>query len=153
MAFTLRSSAFRDGDVVPRRHTCDGEDSAPPLAWEGPPAGTHAFALVLDDPDAPSGTFTHWLVCDLPGNLAELDGAGALAGGATEGTNDFGRIGYGGPCPPRGHGPHRYRFHLHALQQPLRLPRGFSRREFDTALEGHVLGTAMLQGVYARGRR
>jgi Raf kinase inhibitor-like YbhB/YbcL family protein len=152
MAFTLRTAAFPNGHAVPRRFTCDGEDVSPALEWSGAPAGTRAFALVMDDPDAPSGTFTHWLVTDIPKERTRLDEGAPLQDVATEGTNDFGRAGYGGPCPPRGHGPHRYRFQLHALGLPLGLGRGFPRHDFDRALRTHVLGTAMLMGTYERRR-
>lgn len=152
MMFTLRSPAFEHGRAVPRRFTCDGDNVSPPLEWTGAPAGTVRFALVLDDPDAPSGTFTHWLVCDLPAEQTRIDEGIPLDGIAMEGVNDFGREGYGGPCPPRGHGPHHYRFHLYAVGQAMKLPNGFSRRDLDRALRGHVLGTALLEGTYGRSR-
>ena len=151
MAFTLRSSAFDQGHAVPRRLTCDGDDLSPPLEWSGVPEGAKAFALVVDDPDAPSGLFTHWLVSGIAASRTALAEA-ELPAEATEGRNDFGRVGWGGPCPPRGHGAHRYQFQLYALAQPLTLARGFSRREFDTALQGNVLGTAALLGTYERSR-
>lgn len=153
MAFTLRSPAFEQGHAVPRRFTCDGDDVSPALEWSESPDGTHAYALLVDDPDAPSGTFTHWLVCDVPPGRTGLDEDEVPNGTATEGINDFGHVGYGGPCPPRGHGAHRYQFHLYALAQPLKLERGFSRRDFDKALRGHVRGTAVLQGTYERGSK
>lgn len=152
MAFTLGSPAFEHGHAVPRRFTCDGQDVSPPLEWAGGPAGAQAFALLVDDPDAPSGHFTHWLVSDIDASRTGLDEDEVPNGSASEGTNDFGRVGYGGPCPPRGHGAHRYQFHLYALAQPLKLARGFSRRDFDKALHGQVLGTATLQGMYERSR-
>ena len=153
MAFTLRSPAFPDAGVIPVRFTCDGDDVSPPLTWSGAPEGTVALALVVDDPDAPAGTFTHWLLADLPGDTDRL-AEGATAGTAgTSGTNDFSRIGYGGPCPPRGHGPHRYRFRLYALAGALALEEGFSRRDFEEALDDHVLGVATLAGTCARERR
>jgi Raf kinase inhibitor-like YbhB/YbcL family protein len=150
MAFTLRSPAFEHGHAVPRRFTCDGDDLSPALEWSGTPAGTEALALMLDDPDAPSGRFTHWLVADLPAGQTGLDEDEVPNGTAVEGTNDFGRVGYGGPCPPRGRGAHRYEFHLYALAQPLKLERGFTRRDFEKALRGHVLATAVLQGTCER---
>lgn len=153
MGFTLSSPAFTSGAAVPVRFTCDGDDVSPALQWADAPAGVAAFALVMDDPDAPSGTFTHWLLCDIPATAAGL-GAG-FAPGATgiSGTNDFGRVGYGGPCPPKGHGVHHYRFHLHALDQALGLQEAFSRHDIDGALKTHVLGTATLIGTYERRRR
>ena len=150
MAFTLRSPAFEHGHAVPRRFTCDGDDLSPALEWSGTPAGTEALALMLDDPDAPSGRFTHWLVADLPAARTGLDEDEVPNGTAVEGTNDFGRVGYGGPCPPRDRGAHHYQFHLYALAQPLKLERGFTRRDFEKALRGHVLATAVLQGTCER---
>jgi len=152
MAFTLTSPAFSADEALPPRFTCDGRNVSPPLAWTGTPAGTAAFALVLDDPDAPSGTFTHWLLADLPAGLTTLDEGARLPGVVVAGTNDFSRVGYGGPCPPRGHGPHRYRFHLHALDAPLGLPDGFTRKAIDRALGGHVLATAALRPSSPRPR-
>jgi Raf kinase inhibitor-like YbhB/YbcL family protein len=149
MAFALGSSAFRQDEQIPSRHTCDGADVSPPLTWTDPPDGTGAFALVVDDPDAPSGTFTHWLLADIAAtdrSCAEGHSVGV------QGTNDFGRRGYGGPCPPKGHGRHRYRFHLHALSRPVGLPAGISRSQVDAALQGLVLDTAVLTGWYERGR-
>jgi Raf kinase inhibitor-like YbhB/YbcL family protein len=147
MAFTLTSSAFTEGQDIPVRHTCDGANISPSLAWTDPPDGTVGFALVLDDPDAPSGTFTHWLLADIPGGARSL-GEGHAAGVA--GTNDFGKHGYGGPCPPKGHGPHRYRFHVHALSRALALKPGFNRHACDAALKGRILATAVLTGRYER---
>jgi Raf kinase inhibitor-like YbhB/YbcL family protein len=153
MAFTLSSPDLTNGARIAPRFTCDGDDISPALQWAHPPNGTVAFALVLDDPDAPSGTFTHWLVCDIPAMATGLPEGIHPGSTGISGTNDFGRIGYGGPCPPRGHGPHHYRFHLHALDQTLNLRRGFSRDEIDAALKGHALGTAMLTGTYERRKR
>lgn len=153
MAFSLVSPAFANGAHVPTRITCDGDDISPALQWAHPPTGTAAFALVLDDPDAPSGTFTHWLLCDIPPTATGLAEGFAPRAMGVSGTNDFGRIGYGGPCPPKGHGPHHYRFHLHALDRTLNVDEGFSRDDIDAALTGHVIGTATLMGTYERRRR
>lgn len=153
MAFTLNSPAITNGASVPARFTCDGDDVSPALHWAHAPAGTVAFALVMDDRDAPSGTFTHWLLCDIPATAKGLDEAFAAGAMGVSGTNDFGRLGYGGPCPPKGHGVHHYRFHLHALDKSLALAEGFSRHDVDAALEKHVLGTATLMGTYERRRR
>ena len=150
MAFTLTSPAFAPGAAIPVRHTCDGEDLSPPLVWHGAPPGTKAFALVVDDPDAPSGTFTHWLLCDVPASRAGLPEGVATGQIGVAGTNGFSRLGYGGPCPPRGHGPHRYRFRLHALSAPLGLTAGCSRAEVDAALDGATLASAELVGRYER---
>jgi len=147
MGFALSSPAFDDSALVPVRHTCDGDDVSPPLVWVDPPEGTRAFALIVDDPDAPSGTFTHWLLTDIPAAERSI-GEGRSSGVA--GKNDFGRRGYGGPCPPRGHGRHRYRFHLHALSEPLGLGAGVDRRGIDGALGNRIIATAVLSGWYER---
>ena len=142
----ISSDAFSDGGPIPQRHTCEGENISPPLAWSAPPEA-RSMALILDDPDAPSGTFVHWLAWGID------PGAGGLAEGQAapvEGTNGFGDTGYGGPCPPPGHGPHRYFFRLHALDSELDLPPAASREELEAALEGKVLGTAELVGTYER---
>jgi hypothetical protein len=148
MAFTLTSSAFQDGQTIPRLFTCDGNDVPPPLAWSDAPEGTRSFALVMDDPDAPGGTFTHWLLYDIPGTTNELRGQ-------EEGTalrNSFGRAAYGGPCPPPGHGPHRYVFTLHAVDMAALDVRGRSRAALDRALRAHTLARARLTGRYERKR-
>lgn len=147
MDFTLSSPAFADGAAIPARHTCDGDDVSPRLIWSGAPDGTRSLALVMDDPDAPRSTFTHWVVYDLPSDLAEL-AEGSTQG--TQGRNSFGRTGYGGPCPPPGDDPHRYRFSLYALDVPtLGLANG-TREELERKIETHVLGTAPLMGRYQR---
>lgn len=149
MSLTISSEAFAGGGEVPVRYTCDGEDVSPPLAWSGAPAGTAAFAIVVDDPDAPGGVFTHWMLADLPPRTTHL----ALGGTAgLVGRNDFGRVDYGGPCPPGRHGPHRYRFTVHALERRLGLASGYSREAFDRAVSGHVLATATLTATYRRAR-
>jgi Raf kinase inhibitor-like YbhB/YbcL family protein len=148
--FSLKSTAFGHGATVPIRHTCDGDDSAPPLAWSDPPVGTKAFAIIVDDPDAPGETFTHWLLCDIAADRDGLPEGAARSGGGIAGQNDFGRTGYGGPCPPKGHGLHRYRFQLHAVDRRLGLKPGYSRADFEAAVRGHVLGTASLEGTYER---
>jgi Raf kinase inhibitor-like YbhB/YbcL family protein len=144
--FALRSEAFAHGDEIPSRHTCDGDDLSPPLSWSDPPFGTRSLTLIVDDPDAPVGTFTHWLAWN-------LDPAGGLTEGESapvEGRNDFGRDGWGGPCPPPRHGPHRYFFRLHALDAELDVGARAGRRELESALSGHVLTTAELMGTYER---
>lgn len=148
MTFKLTVEGFREGGVIPRRHTCEGEDVSPALAWENPPAKTRSFALIVDDPDAPVGTWNHWLVWDLP---AALTGLPEGAAGGVSGANDFGRPGYGGPCPPRGHGAHRYYFKLYALDvDTLGVPPNAARRDLDAALAGHVLAEARYMGRYER---
>ena len=148
MDFKLSSPAFTDGADIPVRHTCDGEDISPRLTWIGTPKGTRSLALVVDDPDAPRGTFTHWVVYNLPPDLTEL-GEGTTP--AAQGRNSFGRTGYGGPCPPPG-GPHRYRFTLYALDVPaINLKEG-TREQLEQKTETHVLGKAQLVGRYQRQR-
>ena len=149
MAFRIASPAFADGADIPLRHTCDGDNLSPRLTWTDVPEGTRSFALVVDDPDAPGGTFTHWLLYDMPADGRELGQGGAVG---TSGRNSFGRNGYGGPCPPHGDPPHRYRFTLHALDASLGVRNG-TREEVNAKLQGHVIGTAQLVGRYQRQRR
>jgi Raf kinase inhibitor-like YbhB/YbcL family protein len=146
MAFTLTSSAFQDGETIPRQFTCDGNDHPPPLAWSGAPEGTLSFALVMEDPDAPRGTFTHWLLYDIPSTTTQLRGQGA----GTAMRNSFGRTAYGGPCPPPGHGAHRYVFTLYAIDVAALDIHGRTRGALDRALGGHTLATARLMGRYER---
>jgi Raf kinase inhibitor-like YbhB/YbcL family protein len=144
---TLTSTAFEHGGQIPQRHTCEGEDVSPPLTWSELPDGTRSVALICDDPDAPSGTFTHWVAWALDpdaGGLAEGEAAPA------EGRSGFGTPGYSGPCPPPGHGRHRYFFRLFALDAVPEVASGAGREELERALEGHVLGTAELVGTYER---
>jgi hypothetical protein len=148
MTFTLSSSAFENDETIPRQFTCDGGNVAPPLAWSGAPEGTGSFALVMDDPDAPHGTFTHWLLYDVPATTTELHGH-ALG---TALRNSFGRAEYGGPCPPPGDRPHRYVFTLYALDVPTLDVHGKTREALERALHGHTLATARLTGRYARHR-
>jgi len=149
MAFAITSPAFADGAEIPRLHTCDGENQSPRLTWRDPPTGTRSFVLIVDDPDAPSGTFTHWLLFDIPAGLTELSEGASGVGRA--GRNDFGKNGYGGPCPPKGHGPHRYFLKLSALDlEALGLPEGAARSRLEAAMKGHVLATTQLAGRYER---
>ncbi|HZA80616.1 MAG TPA: YbhB/YbcL family Raf kinase inhibitor-like protein [Actinomycetes bacterium] len=145
--FLLTSSAFAEGGTIPRRYTCDGQDRSPSLSWTAPPTGSRSLALILDDPDAPGGRFIHWLAWGIPPD------AGGLAEGKAaplEGRNDFGTVGYRGPCPPRGRGPHRYRFRLHALGEELRLAPGTGMADLERALTGNLLAVAELVGTYER---
>jgi Raf kinase inhibitor-like YbhB/YbcL family protein len=145
--FALTSEAFTHGGEIPRRHTCEGEDVSPALSWSDPPAATRALALIVDDPDAPVGTFTHWLAWNIEPTAGGLEeGRSAPA----EGRNDFGTGGWSGPCPPPGHGAHRYFFRLHALDAELEVGFRAERRELERALAGHVLATAELMGTYER---
>ena len=143
----LTSSAFADGATIPKRYTADGDDVSPPLTWTEPPAGTSSFALLCEDPDAPNGTFVHWVVWDIPADRREL--REAANGSLREGENSFGGKGYGGPSPPRGK-PHRYVFRLLALDNRPALGEGASALELARALEGHILGDAALIGMYGR---
>ncbi len=149
MTLTLTSPAFANGATIPKKFTCEGLNISPELRWSDTPINTQSYALIVDDPDAPVGTFTHWVLFDIPGDrssLAEGESTSGLAG-----RNDFGRSGYGGPCPPRGHGPHRYFFTLYALDvASLKLKAGATRREVETALRGHSLAQAQYLGRYER---
>jgi Raf kinase inhibitor-like YbhB/YbcL family protein len=153
MTFTLQSSAFASGAPIPRAHTCDAADRSPPLAWSPPPAGTQSLALIVEDPDAPGGTFVHWVLFNLPPEPAELAAGvpkeAALSNGARQGRNGFRRVGYGGPCPPPGP-PHHYRFQLHALDALLDVTPGAASSELRRAMDGHVLGRSELVGTYGR---
>jgi Raf kinase inhibitor-like YbhB/YbcL family protein len=147
----LESPAFADGGPIPQRFTCDGEDLPPPLAWRDVPAGTETFALVVDDPDAPAGTWAHWVLFDLPGTetgLAEGMTARTLPPGTLEGTNSWGRRGYGGPCPPSG--THRYVFALYALDGPLGLDSGATAAQVLDAVRSRSLAESRLVGRYGR---
>ena len=150
----LQSPAFQDGALIPAPHSREGGDVSPPLEWSDPPAGTRSFALVCDDPDAPRGTWVHWVVWGIPAAARSLEeGAGSVeapAGGGVHGTNDFRERRWGGPAPPKGHGVHRYRFHLYALDAEPKLKAGASRAELDDAMHGHVLAEATLTGTYRR---
>jgi Raf kinase inhibitor-like YbhB/YbcL family protein len=157
MAFSLTSPAFADGAAIPVEHTCDGADVSPPLAWSDSPAGSRAFALIVDDPDAPAGTWVHWVVYNLPAATSQLPDTIAKVetldlGGARQGRNDFRRPGWGGPCPPPGPA-HRYFFRLYALDAPLELRPGALKQAVEAAMQGHTLGVAQLMGTYARRKR
>jgi len=145
----LTSRAFSEGATIPVPYTCDGTDSSPPLAWTNVPAGTKAFALICDDPDAPGKTFVHWVLYNLPGTAREV--AENHSGGALEGMTDFRRTGWGGPCPPPGT-PHRYFFRLYALDATLSLAAGATKSDVERAIQGHVVGEAQLMGRYGRTR-
>jgi Raf kinase inhibitor-like YbhB/YbcL family protein len=147
------SSDFAHGERIPRRHTCDGEDASPRLEWSGVPVETRSFALICDDPDAPRGTWLHWTLYNLPAEAVELE-VGVpplpeLPSGARQGMTDFGKVGYGGPCPPPGK-PHRYFFRLYALGAVLNLAPGVKRAELEAVMKDHVLATGTLMGTYER---
>lgn len=149
MNIQVSSHAFELGGTIPREYTGEGRDVSPPLAWSGLPEGTRELALVCDDPDAPtSRPFVHWVLYKIPADRSGLPEGSA--GGALEGKNDFGGSGYGGPMPPRGHGTHRYRFRLYALDAELEVVAGLTRDELHGAIEGHVLAEGELVGTYER---
>ena len=142
-------SPQQNGKSIPRRFTCDGEDVSPGLRWSGVPAGTAGFALIMDDPDAPAGTWDHWIVFDLAAELDALpEAVSSLPGSATHGRNSWGRSDYGGPCPPSG--VHRYFFRLYALDCHLHLSSGADKKELLRTMEGHILAQAELSGTYSR---
>ncbi|MGD0361157.1 MAG: YbhB/YbcL family Raf kinase inhibitor-like protein [Bryobacteraceae bacterium] len=151
MPFKLIVPAFAAGGIIPKLHTCEGADISPSLEWTGEPAATRSLALILDDPDAPGGTWNHWLLYDLSPSLRSLPQGYKPGKPALSGTNDFDRPGYGGPCPPKGRGPHRYFFKLCALDvASLGLRAGARRNQIDKALRGHVLAEADYMGRYER---
>ena len=149
----LTSTAFTEGAAIPANYTCDATNVSPPLKWSGVPAGAKSLALVVDDPDAPSGTWVHWVLCDLPPAVTELPEdlpkSQYVAGGAKQGLNDFRHLGYGGPCPPSGK-PHRYFFKLYALDALLDLKPGATKKDLERAMEKHILAQAQLMGTYQR---
>jgi Raf kinase inhibitor-like YbhB/YbcL family protein len=145
----VRSPAFSDGAPIPPRHTCDGEDVSPELHWSDAPHDTVSLALTCADPDAPGGTFTHWLIWNLD-PAREAIGAGEIPIGARQGRNDFGTVGYRGPCPPSGHGIHHYHFTLHALAGQIALPEGAIISAFREAAAGVTIARAELVGTYQR---
>lgn len=149
MALQITSTAFAEGDPIPAKHTCDGADVSPPLSWEDVPDATVSFALICDDPDAPVGTWVHWVIYGIPAGSREIPSSALTPGGAKQGINDFKRIGYGGPCPPPGPA-HRYFFKLYALDRGLELDEGATKGDLLAAMEGHILAEAQLMGTYQR---
>lgn len=147
MTFRLKSPSFASGGTIPSRHTCDGKNTSPALSWEGSPSNTKSFVLLVDDPDAPSKTWTHWVVYNIPEDATGCpENSPPVA--AAEGLNDFGNYNYGGPCPPSG--THRYFFKLYALGHPLNLPNKSTREEVEEAMKPHILATTELMGTYKR---
>jgi len=148
----LVSSAFDEGEMIPKKYTCDDMDISPPLNWTSVPEGTNSFAIICDDPDAPMGTWVHWVIYNLPANINELSenvpALESLPNGAKQGRNDFGKIGYGGPCPPGG--THRYYFKIYALKKELDIEVGITKSGLLKAIEGHILSEAQLMGRYRR---
>lgn len=149
----LATNAFKVGGEIPKKFTCEGEDVSPALTWNEPPQGAQSFALIADDPDAPGGTFTHWLVYDLPAGLRRLpegvQKGGEIQGGGRQGMNDFPKTGYAGPCPPPGK-PHRYFFRLYALDEKMNLRPEAVRQELEQAMRGHILAQSEIMGKYRR---
>jgi Raf kinase inhibitor-like YbhB/YbcL family protein len=156
----LRSSAFSDGGAIPKNYTCDGKNLSPPLSWSGVPESTRSLALVCEDPDAPGGMFTHWVIINIPADIRKLDegvppegrielsSAGDKSLPAVQGKNNFGKLGFGGPCPPSG--THRYFFRLHAIDTVLDPSAGADRNSLVRAIKGHILAEGRLMGKYAR---
>lgn len=152
MEIKLTSPAFEEGGMIPEKHTCDGMDISPALAWTSGPEGTKTFALICDDPDAPMGTWVHWVLFNLPASVNELAEAippeRELESGAKQGMSDFHKIGYGGPCPPGG--THRYFFKIYALDAEVDLETGATKSDLLEAMEGHILAEGQLMGKYSR---
>ena len=153
MPFALKTAAFSNGGEIPRKYTCSGANVSPPLDWTGAPPQTHSLALIADDPDAPAGTWTHWIIWNIPAPAASLPeslpASESLENGARQGRNDFNRIGYGGPCPPPGK-PHRYFFRLYALDATLDLKPGAARTELESAMKPHIAAYAECMGMFKR---
>ena len=153
MSFTVSTTAFQPGGDIPTKYTCTGPDVSPALSWNDPPAGTQSFALIADDPDAPVRTWVHWVAYDLPASSRQLpEGVpktAAIPGGGVQGLNDFGKTGYGGPCPPPGK-PHRYYFKLYALDSKLNLKPGATKKAVEQAMQGHILAQAEVMGRFKR---
>jgi len=148
----LESNTFVADGMIPAKYTCDGEDVSPDLRWDAPPIGTQSLVLIVDDPDAPNGTFVHWVLYDLPPETRQLaegvEVGPTLEGGGIHGETSFGRLGYGGPCPPNG--THRYYFKLYALDKALGLKSGATKQQIEAAMEGHILDSGELMGRYSR---
>ena len=152
MEITVTSSAFQDGGMIPAKYTCDGQDISPPLAWQGVPEGCKSLALINDDPDAPMGTWVHWVIYNIPPDTSELSENvppnEVFPSGVKQGLTDFRRIGYGGPCPPSG--THRYFFKIYALNEELKLDAGATKKQLLKAMEGHIIAEGQLIGKYKR---
>lgn len=152
-ALEIKSSAFKDGEYIPKQYTCDSEDISPPLTFADIPKGTKSLVLICDDPDAPVGVWVHWVVFNIPADQGSFDQdlpkKGKLESGLIQGRNDFKKIGYGGPCPPKGK-PHRYFFKLYAIDKKLNLKEGATKREVLQTIEGSIIDQAQLIGLYKR---
>lgn len=143
----LSSTAFAEGDAIPRKYTCDGDNVSPALSWQGAPQATKSLVLIMDDPDAPSGTFVHWILFDIPPAFSLL--REGVRGVGMPGANSYRKVGYNGPCPPPGPA-HRYFFKVYALDQLLRLRPGVIKAELEGAMQGHILDSGQLMGRYGR---
>ena len=152
MEISLKSTSFKDGEMIPTRYTCDGEDISPELAWESIPEGCQTLAIICDDPDAPMGTWVHWIIYNIPADLTGLEEGippdDTLPSGAKQGNNGWNRIGYGGSCPPGG--THRYFFKIYALDTELDFESGATKSQLINAMEGHILAQGQLMGRYSR---
>ncbi len=152
MNIEVKSAAFQDGGMIPKRYTCDGKDISPPLSWSGVPTDAKSIALIMDDPDAPRGTWVHWVLFHIPPDTKDLtervSASPSLSNGARQGMNSWSRLGYGGPCPPRG--THRYYFKVYALDAVLDLQSGATNAQLLPAMRGHVIAEGQLMGKYAR---
>ena len=152
MAITITSTVFNEGTLIPRDYSCDGKDISPPLSWAGVPEGTKSLAIICDDPDAPVGTWVHWVLFNIPATVHELPQGvkpdKVLENGAKHGINDFRKLGYGGPCPPGG--THRYYFKIYALDNELPQEPGITKAELLKAMKGHILAEGQLMGKYKR---
>ena len=147
MVIQVTSTAFTDGSNIPSKHTCDGKDVSPELAWSGVPQGAKSLAIIMDDPDAPGRVFVHWVLFNIPASIEELPEG--VSGIGLPGTNNFRKMGYNGPCPPSGSA-HRYFFKLYALDQELKLSSGTSKADLENAMKDHILATGQLTGKYGR---
>ena len=147
MTLHVSSPAFSDGATIPRKYTCDGEDVAPPLEWSGEPSRTRSVAVICEDPDAPSGTFTHWVLYDVPASTHGIQDRTPVG---KAGVNDFGTKGFGGPCPPKRDSAHHYHFHVYALDIDSLGPAGLSKRDVMKKMRGHILAEGELLGTYKR---
>jgi Raf kinase inhibitor-like YbhB/YbcL family protein len=145
--FSLYSNAFENQTAIPAMYTCDGKNISPALTWQGIPEGTKSFALIVDDPDAPSKVWVHWILFNIPPTITELK-EGSATTNVKRGTTDFNNMNYGGPCPPAG--THHYRFTLYALNSMIELPQGTTKEQLLVAMQGHIIGTAELIGTYTR---
>jgi len=152
MAITITSSAFAEGAMIPKKHTCDDEDISPDLKWSGVPQGAKSLALICDDPDAPVGTWVHWVLFNIPADVSALPAGvspdAVLKNGARHGKNDFRKLGYGGPCPPGG--THRYYFKLYGIDTVINLESGSTKAQLLAAMQGHILAEGQLMGKYRR---